>query len=92
MNVSLLGSEGGWQDFTLKGGEWAVLLLSVVGTYSANKNVFDLWIMLGFGILGYVLNKLAYDLAPDAEADLHLTTEPVLVELIVAEVRGRVAR
>jgi putative tricarboxylic transport membrane protein len=41
-----------------------VLLLSVVGTYSANKNVFDLWIMLGFGILGYVLNKLAYDLAP----------------------------
>jgi putative tricarboxylic transport membrane protein len=41
-----------------------VLLLSVVGTYSANKNVFDLWVMLGFGILGYVLNKLAYDLAP----------------------------
>lgn len=35
---------------------------------------------------------LAYDLAPGAETDLHLTTEPVLVELIVAEVRGRVAR
>jgi putative tricarboxylic transport membrane protein len=41
-----------------------VLLLSVVGTYSANKNVFDLWVMLGFGIAGYVLNKLEYDLAP----------------------------
>ena len=41
-----------------------VLLLSVVGTYSANKNVFDLWIMLGFGLLGYVLHKLEYDLAP----------------------------
>src|SRR5215207_8129685 len=41
-----------------------VLLLSVVGTYSANKNVFDLWVMLGFGIAGYVLHKLEYDLAP----------------------------
>jgi putative tricarboxylic transport membrane protein len=41
-----------------------VLLLCVVGAYSANKNVFDLWVMLGFGIAGYVLRKLAYDLAP----------------------------
>jgi len=41
-----------------------VLLLSVVGTYSANKNLFDLWVMLGFGIAGYVLKKLEYDLAP----------------------------
>jgi putative tricarboxylic transport membrane protein len=41
-----------------------VLLLSVVGTYSANKNVFDLWVMLGFGVGGYVLRKLEYDLAP----------------------------
>ena len=36
----------------------------VVGTYSANKNVFDLWVMLGFGVAGYVLRKLEYDLAP----------------------------
>ena len=41
-----------------------VLLLSVVGTYSANKNFFDLWVMLGFGVAGYVLRKLEYDLAP----------------------------
>jgi putative tricarboxylic transport membrane protein len=41
-----------------------VLLLSIVGTYSANKNVFDLWVMLGFGVAGYVLRKLEYDLAP----------------------------
>jgi len=41
-----------------------VLLLSVVGTYSANKNVFDLWVMLGFGVAGYGLRKLEYDLAP----------------------------
>jgi putative tricarboxylic transport membrane protein len=41
-----------------------VLLLAVVGTYSANKNVFDLWVMVGFGVGGYVLRKLEYDLAP----------------------------
>lgn len=41
-----------------------VLLLSVIGTYSANKNVFDLWVMLAFGIAGYILRKLEYDLAP----------------------------
>jgi putative tricarboxylic transport membrane protein len=41
-----------------------VVLLAVIGTYSANKNVFDLWVMLGFGVAGYVLRKLEYDLAP----------------------------
>src|SRR5215510_11937804 len=41
-----------------------VLLLSIVGVYSANKNVFDLWVMLGFGVAGYALSKLQYDLAP----------------------------
>jgi putative tricarboxylic transport membrane protein len=41
-----------------------VLLLCVVGSYSANKNVFDLWVMLAFGAGGYLLRKLEYDLAP----------------------------
>jgi len=41
-----------------------VLLLSIVGTYSANKNIFDLWVMLGFGVLGWFLYKLEYDFAP----------------------------
>jgi len=41
-----------------------VLMLSVVGTYSANKNIFDLWVMLAFGVAGYLLRKLEYDLAP----------------------------
>jgi putative tricarboxylic transport membrane protein len=45
-----------------------VLLLAVVGSYSANKNIFDLWIMLGFGVGGYLLRKLGYELAPFAFA------------------------
>jgi len=41
-----------------------ILLLAIVGTYSANKNVFDLWIMIGFGIGGYILRKLEYEFSP----------------------------
>ncbi len=41
-----------------------ILLLSVVGTYAANENVFDVWVMIGFGVLGYALTKLGYELAP----------------------------
>jgi putative tricarboxylic transport membrane protein len=41
-----------------------ILLLAIVGAYSANKNFFDLWVMLGLGVLGYVLRKLHYEMAP----------------------------
>ena len=35
MDLSLLGAEGGWQDFDLKGGEWTVLLLSAAAALLA---------------------------------------------------------
>jgi putative tricarboxylic transport membrane protein len=41
-----------------------IVLLAMVGTYSANRNIFDLWVMLGFGVLGWFLRKLDYELAP----------------------------
>ncbi|MBI2216743.1 MAG: tripartite tricarboxylate transporter permease [Candidatus Rokubacteria bacterium] len=41
-----------------------VLLLTVIGTYSVNHNVFDVWVMIGFGLAGYVVRKLGYELAP----------------------------
>jgi putative tricarboxylic transport membrane protein len=41
-----------------------ILLLSVVGTYSANKNVFDIWVMIAFGVIGYILRKLKYEFSP----------------------------
>jgi len=65
-----------------------VLLLSIVGVYSANKNVFDLWVMLGFGVAGYVLLKLKYDLAPFVIA---FVLAPLLEQSFAAVV-GDVAR
>ena len=41
-----------------------ILLLAVVGTYAANLNIFDVWVMIGFGVLGYLLVKLGYELGP----------------------------
>jgi putative tricarboxylic transport membrane protein len=41
-----------------------ILLLAVVGTYAANLNIFDVWVMIAFGVVGYLLVKLGYELAP----------------------------
>lgn len=42
----------------------AVLLLSTLGTYSLQNSTFDLWVMLVFGVIGYVLRRARYPLAP----------------------------
>jgi putative tricarboxylic transport membrane protein len=41
-----------------------VLLLCLVGVYSVNNSMLDIWLMTGFGLLGYLLRRLKYDLAP----------------------------
>lgn len=41
-----------------------VLVLSVIGTYSLQNSIFDLWVMLLFGVIGYLLRKANYPLAP----------------------------
>jgi putative tricarboxylic transport membrane protein len=41
-----------------------ILLICLVGTYSVSSSTFDLLILLGSGILGYLFRKLRYDLAP----------------------------
>ena len=40
------------------------LLFCIVGCYSLRQNVFDIWIMLGFGIIGYLMRKLDLPAAP----------------------------
>ena len=41
-----------------------IFVLSVVGTYAAYQNMFDVWLMLLFGIGAYLLRILDYPLAP----------------------------
>jgi putative tricarboxylic transport membrane protein len=41
-----------------------VLTFCVVGAFTLNNRVTDIYLLLGIGVLGYVLTKLDYPLAP----------------------------
>ena len=41
-----------------------IVLLSCVGIYATENNTFDLWMMIFFGIIGYLGRKFDYPLAP----------------------------
>lgn len=40
------------------------LVFCVIGAYSINQSVFDIWVMLICGVLGYLLRKLELPMAP----------------------------
>ncbi len=41
-----------------------IAILCVLGVYGFNSSVTDLWVMLFFGLLGYVMRKFEFPLAP----------------------------
>ena len=41
-----------------------IVVICLIGAYSVNNNVFDVWLMLGFGVLGYLMKKADYPVAP----------------------------
>ncbi len=41
-----------------------IVIFASIGAYTVNNNFFDVWMMLGFGILGYIMNKLKYPIVP----------------------------
>jgi putative tricarboxylic transport membrane protein len=41
-----------------------VLVLCTVAAYSDNNNAFDVWVMVGAGVVGYAMRGLGYDPAP----------------------------
>lgn len=41
-----------------------VLMLCAIGAYALNNNLFDIWVLFGFGIFGYLLWKADVPLAP----------------------------
>jgi len=41
-----------------------ILLFCILGSYSLNQSVFDVGVMIAFGILGYIFRKIDWPLAP----------------------------
>ncbi len=41
-----------------------VVLASIVGVYSVNASAVEIWLMIVFGLIGYVLRKFRFDVAP----------------------------
>lgn len=41
-----------------------VLVFCFVGSFVLNNRIFDIWVLLGFGVIGYVLEKGGFPLGP----------------------------
>jgi putative tricarboxylic transport membrane protein len=41
-----------------------ILVICAIGAYTVHNSMFDVWMMVVFGIMGYVFKKLQYPLAP----------------------------
>jgi putative tricarboxylic transport membrane protein len=41
-----------------------IVVSCAIGAYAIQNAMFDIWLMLGFGVLGYVFKKRGYPLAP----------------------------
>ncbi len=41
-----------------------IVVVSLVGAYTVSNSTFDLWLVLMFGVIGYIFKKLDYPIAP----------------------------
>ena len=41
-----------------------ILLFTLIGAYAINGTVLDIWIMIAFGVIGYLMRKFDYPAAP----------------------------
>lgn len=41
-----------------------ILVLAFIGAFSIRNNLFDVWVMVIFGVIGYAMKKTGYPLAP----------------------------
>lgn len=41
-----------------------IVIFCFVGTYAVRNSMFDVWVMMGFGIVGYFFSKVKFPLAP----------------------------
>ena len=40
------------------------LLVTMVGVFSVNNNAFDMWVVLGFGVIGWLMKKTGFEPGP----------------------------
>ena len=68
-----------------------VLIFCVIGAYGLKQSLFDVWVMLGFGVIGYLLRKLDLPIAP---AILALILGPMMEKSLrtTLEISGRQLR
>jgi len=41
-----------------------VFILCVIGSYAIQQRMFDVWVMMIFGVIGFVLREMKYPMAP----------------------------
>jgi len=41
-----------------------IMVICAIGAYTVHNSIFDVWMMVVFGVIGYVFKKLNYPLAP----------------------------
>ncbi len=41
-----------------------IITISAVGVFATDNNIFDMWVMFAFGIIGYLMRKLDFPAAP----------------------------
>ncbi len=58
-----------------------ILIFCVVGAFSVDNSVLDIWILIATGILGYFLRKVGYNMAP---LILGLVLGPMIEEKLVS--------
>lgn len=51
-----------------------IVVLSIIGAYAINNSIFEIWLMLGFGLLGFVLDQCK------------IPTPPLVIGLILGPV------
>ncbi|TDE01155.1 tripartite tricarboxylate transporter permease [Jiangella asiatica] len=61
-----------------------IVVFSIIGAYSVRNSMFDVWVMLIFGVVGYLMRKLEIPLAP-------LVLAAVLAQLVESSLRQSLA-
>ena len=64
LNLPLVGLWAKILEIPFKYLAVGVLLFCIMGAYSLQQSSFDVWVMLGFGILGYLFRKVNLPAAP----------------------------